>query len=169
MRRADFTRQRSLVRNQHRPPKAAGLSQFSIQLQYLVLTRARSSAGRALPSHGRGREFESRRVHFFVPIYFFLENHFAFEGGCVSENNLWTEEPPEASAESWTEVWAGLAGLRPSDEDDPIGMDRLLDFVLNEVLRRCPVKAEDRESGILDEQVRQDTESTRSWISGAGS
>ena len=80
----------------------------------------------------------------------------------MSENNLWIEEPPEASAESWAEVWAELAGLRPSDEDDPTEKDRLLGFVLDEVLRRCAVEAEDREAGILDEQVRQDIESTRS-------
>src|SRR5918998_4518364 len=33
-------------------------------LNFGCLLRARSSVGRALPSHGRGHEFESRRVHF---------------------------------------------------------------------------------------------------------
>ena len=80
----------------------------------------------------------------------------------MSENNFWIEEPPEASAESWAEVWAELASLRPSDDDDQTEKNELLDFVLGEVLRRCAVEAEDRESGILDEQVRQDIESTRS-------
>lgn len=81
----------------------------------------------------------------------------------MAENSLWIEEPPEASAETWAEVWAELAGLMPSEEDDPTERDRLRGFVLGEVLRRCAVEAEDRESGILGEQVRHDIESTRSW------
>ena len=84
----------------------------------------------------------------------------------MAENSLWIDKPPEASAEAWAEVWAHIAGLIPPEED-ATERDRLLGFVLGDTLRRCAVEAEDRESGILGEQVRSDIESTRAWVEGA--
>jgi hypothetical protein len=65
-------RRRSLVRDQHRPIRTICLSAVSGRIELPVaegqqLTRARSSVGRAPPSHGGGHEFESRRVHFLFP------------------------------------------------------------------------------------------------------
>lgn len=86
----------------------------------------------------------------------------------MAENNLWVNEPPEASAEAWAEVWSQVVGLMPSEEGDNVTeRDRLLGFVLGEALRRCAVEAENRKSGILGEQVRYDIERTRAWIEGA--
>lgn len=80
-------------------------------------------------------------------------------------NFLWIDEPPEASAGDWAEVWSQIVDLMPpGDEEDKTEDNRLLDFVLGEALRRCAVEAEDRESGILGERVRHDVESTRACI-----
>ncbi len=88
----------------------------------------------------------------------------------MARNFLWIDEPPEASAETWAEVWSQITGLMPVDEeDDATERDRLLSFVLREVLRRCAVEAENRKSGILGEQVQADIESTRGWIEGGQS
>ena len=86
----------------------------------------------------------------------------------MAENTLWIEEPPEASADTWAEVWSHVAGLMPADEEDDSERDKLLSFVLGEALRRCAVEAEERKSGILGEKVQADIESTRAWIERAG-
>ena len=74
----DFTRQRSLVRAQHRPLESGQLVSYRHSAKMLVAesqalaidscTWARSSVGRAPPSHGGGHEFESRRVHSLNPL-----------------------------------------------------------------------------------------------------
>lgn len=88
----------------------------------------------------------------------------------MARNILWIDEPPEASAEAWAEVWAQITDLMPvNEEDDVTERERLLSFVLREVLRRCAVEAENRKSGILGEQVRADIESTRGWVEGGRS
>lgn len=87
----------------------------------------------------------------------------------MTRNILWIEDPPEASAEAWAEVWTRINEFMPAEaEDEANEKDQLLSFVLGDALRRCAVEAEDRETGILDERVQADIESTRAWIEGAG-
>ncbi|MGF1472275.1 MAG: hypothetical protein ACFB50_11115 [Rubrobacteraceae bacterium] len=82
----------------------------------------------------------------------------------MERHELWIDDPPEASAEVWSAVWSRVTGLMTPDEDDASEEDQLLDFVLGEALRRCAFEAEERESGILGDQVQTDIESTRAWI-----
>lgn len=83
----------------------------------------------------------------------------------MTRNTLWIQDPPKASAEDWAEVWERIIDLMPVEEEGAVvGRAQLLHFVLDDVLRRCSLEAEDRKPGILKERTLTENETARAWM-----